>query len=167
MSKSSQVTVAAEPDWPRQQPCEHSQCVLHSSSLSTWRQDRTTVVLTLQKWCLQSCVTATATAQVVNEFSLALLAKSSPFLMPSWAVVPCPTVPGSAASLWGLELLFHLGQAGTGKHSLPCCQASAGKLVLQISSLLSASEGTSLIWKQPWRWQVFIPCGLSGDSVEC
>lgn len=120
MSESSQVTVAAEPAWPHQLPCEHGQCDCSAPSvfyILLPQAPGAAVVLTLQKWCLQSHVASTATARGASFMcSPALLAQNTPFLMLSWVAVPCPTVPGRAASLRGLELPFHLGEAGTGKH---------------------------------------------------
>lgn len=73
--------------------------------------------LTLQEWCLQSRVAGAVTARGASFMcSPALLAQTTPFLMLSWVAVPCPAVPGRAASLRGVKLPFHLGEAGTGKH---------------------------------------------------
>lgn len=63
-----------------------------------------------------------------------------------------PAVPRRAATLQGLELWFPLGEDGArqrhpaaGRH-VPCCQAAGGKLLLQMSSLLSVSGGKMLFW---------------------
>lgn len=98
--------------------------------------------------------------QPLNECSAALLAQTSPFLTLSCcrrAGCPrrAPRCPGVLPRC-GAGAAIPPGR-GWHRHTLLCCQASAGNLVLPISALLSASQGKSLIWKHSRCWQVFIP----------
>lgn len=138
-----------------------TQRVLHSS-LSTWWQDRAAVLLTLQKWCLQPRVTATATATAWGASEGVLPSSpgtNQPILGSAGWQCCAPWCPGVLPRCGSLSC--HSTWRGWHRQTLPCCQASAGNLVLQFPPFslhpsgnpLGADRFSSplwLIWRFGW-----------------